>query len=87
MEAVANGLEAAVYTIANGGRETAGRGQVAAIIIENISLVAHLVVLSTTQLGMVGIPADVYDYILPATLCQAIVNKVLGILHNFLLSY
>ena len=87
MEAVANGLEATVNTILHGRGEPAGRGQVTAIIIEDISLSACFVILSATKRGMVAIPADVYDHILPATLCQAVVDKIPGILHNLLLGY
>ena len=75
-------IDIAVHTTG----ETAGRGQIAAVFVEDISLVAPLVVVAGTQGGMLAIPADIHHDILITVLLE-IVAHVFCVLNDLRLCY
>ena len=87
VQLVGQGLETAVHTIDHTRWESCWRREVATVLIEHIVLCAVLVIPSATQRRVVAIPAYVDYNILPSMAHEVVVNKILCILHHFLLCH
>ena len=83
---VCQGFEADVDIAVHTAGETAGRGQIASVLIEDISLLAPLVVGAGTQRGMLAIPADVHHDVFVAVLLEVVAHK-LRVLNDLGFSY
>ena len=57
----------------------------AAILIKHAVLIAALVIVATTEAGVIGIPADVEYHILPSILVEPLLGNVARIVHHHLL--